>query len=213
MRSSMSIAKAALRSRGFEIIGERVPVKIGGYEVSDVDLIAKKDGQTYAIEVKNGRADVGGIRQAYVNALLIKAKPLMVCRGFSDSSAEALARELGIGVIELDDLLISDPEELRSIIREEVRRAMMEVLPSVLNPPNLGLRDIKILRAVAEADSFMEAAKLLGFDEKKLGKEMKRLRSEGKLPRWLRDYSELREWTISLIRTWGKSFSPEPVDQ
>lgn len=211
MRGSVSSAKAVLRSRGFEIIGERVPVMIEGYEVSDVDLVAKKDGQTYAVEVKNGRVDVGGIRQAYVNALIMGAKPLLVCRGFSDRPAEALARELSIEVIELDDLFISDPEELRSIIREEVRRAILEVLPSVINPPKLESRDIKILRALAQTESFLEAAELLGFDVNDLGREMKRMRSEGKIPRWLKDYSELREWTISLIRSCRESFSPEPV--
>jgi len=194
MRSSLSAAKSILRSRGFEIRAELVPVKVGGYEVSDVDLLAEKENYLYAVEVKNGKLDIGGVRQAYVNALLLNSKPLIVCRGFSDAAAEALAKELGIEVIVLDDLMISDPEELRSILREELRSALMEVLPSILYPPELDERDIEVLRAIAKSSDFLEAASQLGITPDKLGNLLKDMRIRGKIPRWAKDYVQVKGW-------------------
>ncbi len=213
MRSSMSAAKAILRSMGFEIVGERIPIRRGGFEISDVDLMASKDGELYAVEVKSGRLDVGGVRQAYVNSLLVKAKPLVVCRGFADPSAEALAKELSVEVIVLEDLFLSDPEELRSIIREEIRRGLMEVLPTVINPPKLEPTDLDVLRAIASTEGFKEAAESLKVSEDDLGRELGRMRRQGKIPRWVRDYSELKDWAISLLKSHGETFSRKSTDK
>ncbi|RDD53220.1 MAG: hypothetical protein BA066_05555 [Candidatus Korarchaeota archaeon NZ13-K] len=200
MRSSLSVAKAVLRDRGFEIIAELVPVRVGGYEVSDVDLIAVKSGESYAVEVKSGRIDVGGVRQAYVNALLLNSKPLVVCRGFSDAASEALAGELGVEVIVLEDLLLSDPDELRSILREEIRSALMEVLPSVLYPSELDEDEIIVLRRIAESSDFLEAASSLGMTPERLGGILKEMRARGKIPKWAKDYSQVKEWAESVLR-------------
>lgn len=200
MRSSLSVAKAVLRDRGFEIIAELVPVRVGGYEVSDVDLIAVKSGESYAVEVKSGRLDVGGVRQAYVNALLLNSKPLVVCRGFSDAASEALAGELGVEVIVLEDLLLSDPDELRSILREEIRSALMEVLPSVLYPSELDEDEIIVLRRIAESSDFLEAASSLGMTPERLGGILKEMRARGKIPKWAKDYSQVKEWAESVLR-------------
>ncbi len=200
MKSSLTAAKAALRSEGFEIVGEKIPVRVGGHEVSDVDLLARKFNNLYAVEVKSGRLDVGGVRQAYVNALLLKAIPMVVCRGFSDPSARALAEELGVHVIELEDLLISDPEELRAMIREEVRSAMMEVLPGILRPPQLSEDDVKVLRAISESMDFLDASERLKLQPEEFGRVLGKMRKEGKLPRWTRDYSQVRAWACTLLR-------------
>lgn len=199
MRSSLSAAKAILRSMGFEIEAELVPVKVGGYEVSDVDLLAVKRGESYAVEVKSGKLDVGGVRQAYVNAILLKSKPLVICRGFSDSASKALAEELGVEVIELEDLMISDPEELRRIVREEVRAALIEVLPSILYPSELDDREIEILRKISEACDFLEAASALRMTPEQLGSLLKEMRIKGKLPRWAKDYSQVKDWARSIL--------------
>lgn len=203
MRSSLSAAKAILRSMGFEIEAELVPVRVGGYDVSDVDLLASKSGEIYAVEVKSGKLDVGGVRQAYVNALLLKSRPLIICRGFSDSASRALAEELGVEVIELEDLMISDPEELRRIVREEVRIAMMEVLPMILYPSELDENEIKILRKIAETNDFLEAASSLGMTPDQLGGLLREMRMKGKLPKWARDYSQVREWACSILMVRG----------
>ncbi len=213
MRSSMTAAKAILRSMGFEIVGEKIPIRRGGFEISDVDLMASRGGELYAVEVKSGRLDVGGVRQAYVNSLLVKAKPLVVCRGFADPSAEVLAEELGVEVVELDDLFISDPEELRSIVRDEVRKAMMEVLPTIIKPPTLEPAELDMLRAIASAEEFGVAAESLGMDEEALGRELGMMRRKGKIPRWIRDYSELREWATSLLKSHGETFSHKSTNK
>lgn len=199
MRSSLSAAKAILRSSGFEIIAELVPVRVGGYEVSDVDLLAVRAGERYAVEVKSGKLDVGGVRQAYVNAILLDSKPLIICRGFSDAASEALAKELGVEVIVLEDLLLSDPEELRRIVREEVRSALMEVLPSILYPSELEDRDLLVLRRVAQSNDFLEAASSLGVTPEQLGSMLKEMRSKGKVPRWAKDYAQVKEWAESVL--------------
>ncbi len=213
MRSSMTAAKAILRSMGFEIVGEKIPIRRGGFEISDVDLMASRGGELYAVEVKSGRLDVGGVRQAYVNSLLVKAKPLVVCRGFADPSAEVLAEELGVEVVELDDLFISDLEELRSIVRDEVRKAMMEVLPTIIKPPTLEPAELDMLRAIASAEEFGVAAESLGMDEEALGRELGMMRRKGKIPRWIRDYSELREWATSLLKSHGETFSHKSTNK
>jgi predicted RecB family endonuclease len=169
-------------------------VRVGGYEISDVDLLAERGNDLYAVEVKNGKLDIGGVRQAYVNALLLNSKPLIVCRGFSDAAAEALAKELGIEVIVLDDLMISDPEELRRILREELRSALIEVLPSILYPSELDEEDMEILRAIAKSSDFLEAASHLGMTPDKLGNLLKDMRSKGKIPKWAKDYVQVKGW-------------------
>ncbi len=195
------MALELLRERGFEIEGVNVPLTISNFQISDVDVIAVKEGVKYAVEVKSGRLDVGGVRQAYVNALLMKARPLVVCRGFSDQGAEALAKELGVEVIEMEDLFLSDPEELRSLIREEVRRVLLEVMPSVLGARSYELdeRELTILRAVGRSNSFLEAAELLGMTPEELGKEISKLRGSGKIPKWVKGFDLLKEWASFVV--------------
>ncbi len=200
MKSSLKVAKGVLRSKGYEIIAENSPINISGFKVSDVDLLAKKDGVLYAVEVKSGRIDVGGLRQAYVNALLLNAKPLVICRGFSDQSAEVLARELSIEVMELEDLFISDPRELRILIREEMRSTLMEILPSILKPPILDEEDRSVIRAIARSESFLDAAESLKLDPDELGRKLGEMKREGKIPRWVGDYSQIREWSSMLVK-------------
>lgn len=199
MRGSLSIAKAVLRSKGFEIVAEMVPVKVGGYEVSDIDLLAVKSGESYAVEVKSGRLDVGGIRQAYINAILLNSRPLVICRGFSDAASEALAEELGVEVILLEDLLVSDPEDLRRIVREEVRSALIEVLPSILYPSELDDRDVLVLKSIANSSDFLEAASSLGMTPEQLGNLLKEMRVRGKVPKWAKDYVQVKEWAESIL--------------
>ncbi|MCS7102606.1 MAG: recombinase RecB [Candidatus Korarchaeum sp.] len=199
MRSSLSVAKAVLRSKGFEVVAELVPVRVGGYEVSDVDLLAVRSGERYAVEVKSGRLDVGGIRQAFINAMLLNSKPLIICRGFSDAASEALAKELGVEIIVLDDLLLSDPEELRRILREEVRSALIEVLPSILYPSELDDQDLLVLKSIVHSSDFLEAASSLGMTPEQLGSLLKEMRSRGKVPKWAKDYAQVKEWAESIL--------------
>ncbi len=198
-RNSLKVASQILRERGFEILGENIPVQVSGFQVSDIDLLARGPDGLYAVEVKSGKLDVGGVRQAYVNALIMKAKPLIVCRGFSDPSARALAEEMRIEVILLEDIFLSDPEELRALIREEVRSAIMEVLPNILAPPHLNEEERKILKAIADSLDFFDAARRLNIKPEELGRILGKLRGENKIPKWTKDYQQVKSWAGMLL--------------
>jgi len=191
-RSSERIAAGVLESAGFRILEEHARLTVGGVEVGEVDLVAERDGRRYAVEVKAGRLDVGGVRQAYVNARLMGAEPLVVCRGFSDSSAEALARELGVEVLVTSDLFLVEPEELESVLREVLYDALEELASLLASDAALSEDDARILRAVAEAEDLSEAAGRLGVGVGDLARALDGMRSRGVLPRWARKYGSLR---------------------
>jgi predicted RecB family endonuclease len=84
-----------------------------GVEIGEVDILATdENGVTYAIEVKAGKVDITSIRQAYVNAKLIGARPLIIARGYADEGARELAKELGVEVILLPDYLFLSVDDL-----------------------------------------------------------------------------------------------------
>ncbi|ACB38961.1 restriction endonuclease [Pyrobaculum neutrophilum] len=84
-----------------------------GVEVGEVDILAvDQNGNTYAVEVKAGKVDVSGVRQAYVNAKLIGAKPLVIARGYADENARQLAKELEVEVVLLPDYIFLSIDDL-----------------------------------------------------------------------------------------------------
>ncbi|MDT7969592.1 MAG: YraN family protein [Vulcanisaeta sp.] len=99
---------AELLSRlGYKVLGRRVKVVVNDVEVGEVDIVAEDgSGVKYAVEVKSGKVDVSAVRQAYVNAKVLNAKPLIVSRGFSNDSSKALADELGVSVINLEEAVV-----------------------------------------------------------------------------------------------------------
>ncbi len=122
------IVEELLASMGFEIVGKRSEVNIRGVRVAEVDLIARKDGEVWAVEAKAGKVDVSGIRQAYVNAKVLGARPLVVCRGFSDESARVLADALGVSVMLLPEYVYVSLEELESVVSMGLIRALNALL-------------------------------------------------------------------------------------
>ena len=118
-RSSERIARAVLEDMGYSIVGENVKITVDGVDVGEVDLVVEDArGVRYAVEVKAGRVDVGGLRQAYVNSELLGCRPMVVCKGFADESAEALANRLGVEVVCLEELFIISPEEVEMVVEE-----------------------------------------------------------------------------------------------
>ncbi|MFP3283308.1 MAG: YraN family protein [Nitrososphaeria archaeon] len=191
-RSSERIAARILEDAGFIILEEHHRIMVDGVEVGEVDLVAERDGRRYAVEVKAGRLDVGGIRQAYVNAGLMGAEPLVVCKGFSDSSAEALAGELGIGVLRMSDLFIVEQEELEALIREVMEDALGELVSFLASDAMPSEDDRRILRAIAGTGDIVEAAGELGMEIGGLARAIEDMRSRGVLPRWARKYGSVR---------------------
>jgi Predicted endonuclease (RecB family) len=74
----------------------------------------------YSVRLRPGKIDVSGVRQAYTNAKLINARPLVLARGFSNDSSRALAEELGVRVIELEEAVVLKPDELRAAVESAI---------------------------------------------------------------------------------------------
>ncbi|MGC8970013.1 MAG: YraN family protein [Conexivisphaera sp.] len=191
-RSSERIAARVLEESGFRILEEHRRIVVGGVEVGEVDILAEREGVVHAVEVKAGRLDVGGVRQAYVNALMLGAKPLVVCKGFSDSAAEVLARELGVQVLRMSDLFLVDQEELEALIREVVEDVAEDLVSFLAAEAAPAAEDLRALEAIARTSDIVEAAGELGVDVGELAKAIESMRSRGILPRWARKYSSVR---------------------
>ncbi len=183
LRESEEIAAKFLEELGFRVLETRVKVVVDGVEVSDVDIVAEKGGVQYAVEVKAGYADVSSIRQAYVNSVLTGMKPLVVSRGLSDQSAEAVARRLGVQVITLPDQLYVQPDELYSIVESAVEEVLERVTRPLSHCFDLTEGQLKTLAAIASSQDFVSAARALSLSPEGLGRVLESLRSEGVIPR------------------------------
>lgn len=105
-----------------------------GVEVGEVDIVAiDEKGDTYAIEVKAGKVDISGVRQAYVNAMLMGAKPLVIARGYADEGARQLAKELGVEVVLLPDYIFLSLDDLYTAFASGLARFFKAVLSLYTN--------------------------------------------------------------------------------
>ncbi len=193
-RSSERIAEEVLRKLGYEVIEHHKRIVVEGLEIGEVDFIVRsKDGVLYAVEVKAGKVDITGLRQAYVNAILLNMKPLVICKGFADDSAKELAKVLGIEVIQLSDILITEDEELETIVREAVEDALSEYIEMLMfTPINLKDQYIRVLEAISKSSSPNEAAEILRMDVHELLKIVNEMRSQGIIPKWAKRWASLR---------------------
>jgi len=115
-----------------------------GVEVGEVDIVAVDEkGETYAIEVKAGRVDISGIRQAYTNAKILGARPMVIARGYADEGARQLARELGVEVILLPDYFFLSIDDLYVAFTNALARFVTAVV-SVYT--NLSENEIEAIR-------------------------------------------------------------------
>lgn len=182
-RSSESIALSYLERQGFQILETRKKVKVEGVEVGEVDAIAlSPEGEKYAVEIKSGRVDVTGIRQAYVNAELLGLKPLVIAKGFADDSAKALAESLGVMVIELSDAFLVDVEELEVVVESAVERVFREVLEALSRPVALGPQEERVVEALAGSADIKEFAERLGCSIEEAMRYVKKLQAAGLFP-------------------------------
>ncbi len=183
--ASERVAFRILEERGYRILETHRRVVIDGVEVAEVDAVAEgSDGEIYAVEVKAGRLDVNGVRQAYVNALVLNAKPLVVCKGYADEAAEKLAEKLGVEVLALEDVFLVDAEELESLVYGAVVDASAEVLRILLDPSIRVPRDyFTALKALASSPTLLDAAKKLNTSVKELKPVLEYLRSTTQLAR------------------------------
>ncbi len=178
-RASEAVASSLLEDMGFRVLEARRRLEVNGVEVGEVDLIAERDGALYAVEVKAGPLDVGGVRQAYVNALIAGARPLVVARGYADDSARELARRLGVEVVTLPDSIPVTPEELRETVRDAVEAALAGVLARLTSCPELGHEEERLLEAIAASETIKDAAEAVGATVEDVARGIARLRERG----------------------------------
>ncbi len=200
--SSERIAARVLEELGFKVLETHKKVFVNNIEVGEVDIIASDgNGQLWAVEVKAGRIDVSGVRQIYVNSILLNMKPMIICKGFADDSAKELADKLGVRIIQLSDVFLVEGEELEVIIREVVEDILVEYLEVFLGSiHNIKPEHLEILKAIVYTSSFNEAAERLGMDIHTFTKKLDELRVLGVIPRWAKRYGTIRRIAQVLIQ-------------
>lgn len=192
------IAREVLEGLGFEILEERKRAEVGGVEVAEVDMVARRGSELYAVEVKAGRVSVADVRQAYANAALLGAKPLLVCRGIADKSAAVLAEELGVEVLRLSDyVMISTPEEVRSLMLEAVVEALAGLLESVLEGLESDI-DPRVLEAVIESRSLSEASARARMEPRELAARLRGAGMKLETPCGTKSYSWIKLQAMAL---------------
>jgi predicted RecB family endonuclease len=201
-RSSEEIALEFLEEHGYKIIDTHVKIRIESVEVGEVDAIVEDErGNRYAVEIKAGRIDVSGIRQAYVNAQLLGLKPLIIAKGFSDDSAAALAEKLGVKVIQLSDYYLVEAEELETIVKATIRSILEDVLETIFTSKNPSPEDYEFLKIMASTKTIKDLADKLNMDINDVIRRIKRLQNKGVLGKRIKNYQELRfEAQLILIR-------------
>lgn len=173
---------AELLSRlGYKVLGRRVKVVINGVEVGEVDIVAEDPGGVkYAVEVKSGKVDVNAIRQAYVNAKVLNAKPLIIARGFSNDSSRALADELGVSVINLEEAVVLTVDELKTVVENVIYEAIGDLINTVftlaVKSCNEGVREI--MGAVLQCNDWSCVCSKLGVAGDDCGNFINNVRRE-----------------------------------
>jgi predicted RecB family endonuclease len=192
--SSERIALRVLEELGFKIVETRKRVLVNGVEVGEIDAIAEdENGVRWGVEIKAGKIDVTGIRQAYVNAVIAEVKPMIVCKGFADNAAKELSEKLGVKVIELSDMFLIDSEELEVVIREVVEGTLADYLETFFTiPSNIKQEWLEILTVIASSQNIDEACEKLDIDVSTLTKKISEMRSAGVFPQWARKYTSIK---------------------
>ncbi len=155
--------------------------------------------------MKAGSASVSDIRQVFADGEILKLKPLLVCKGFADEAAEAVARELDVEVIRLSEhYILLEPEELEVI----VRTAVQDVLDSYGFYPLPAWReieeeDLELMEKVAEAEDFVEAAKSLNLSTEELGQRIGKLRKRSVFPQRGQDFKALKRHSQQIIHRYA----------
>lgn len=186
-----------LESKGYEIIATNYKINSKGENIAEIDIVAEKDGEKYAVEVKSGKASLTSVRQVYANAKLAGLKPLLICKKSDDAIKEA-AKKLGVEIMEFSEYhLLLEPEELESI----VKKCMEEVLEEHGFIPVLKLDDETqlILKAISEAKNFEHACKLLKMKEEELTTKLGKLSRKGILPSRSLSFRDLKRIATSIL--------------
>jgi len=183
------IASYILEMLGYQILDRRRRIVKDEEEIGEVDIIAKRNGEMYAVEVKSGTISVSDIRQAYMNALFLGFKPLIIGRGISDEAAAITARELGVKYILLPEYILMRLTDLKELIERILLKFIYiyESIDSSLYRED----DIKVLETIVSTSDISMAAKKLGIGVKNLGKKISAMRRRGLFIYPIRNYRDL----------------------
>ena len=195
------LAEDVLTSLGYNILDRNYRIKIEGIDVAEVDLIAEKNGEKYAVEVKAGTISVTDIRQAYTNALILGHKPLIVCRGYSDESARILAEHLNVSIVKLQDFIVlSTPEEIYNVFFKTLVDVLLETLNPAYQISRKAKVDTEFLETIVESKNLSDAANKLGITAKKLTAKLKEVGLVRKTEHGVKDFNFVRlQALLSLI--------------
>ena len=201
-RSSERIALEFLESLGYKVIETRKKVKVNGIEIGEVDaIVVDEQGNKYAVEIKAGRIDVSGLRQAYVNAELLGLKPLVVAKGFADESAAALAERLGIKVIQLSDYFLVEAEELENIVREAISSIIVDTINLLALSKPLTPEDKEFLEKLVSSITISDLASKTNLTINDVAKKIKFLQNKGIIPKSAKSFNMIRYYaSISLLK-------------
>ena len=144
---------------GYKVISYRRDIMLDNTKISDVDLIAEdKNGIKYSVEVKSGKISVSDIRQAFVNSKILKMKPIIIGKGFSDDSSEKLAEKLSIIVYKLPDYLFLTMDELTSVLKEVLISTVNNILKPIGNYNEVIKKQVNIefLKKSLKANGFRD---------------------------------------------------------
>ncbi len=195
--SSERIALRVLEELGYKVLDYRVPVKINNVDVSEVDaIIEDENGEKYAVEIKAGKIDVNGIRQAYVNARILGLKPLIIGKGFSDEGARMLAEKLGVKIIQLSDYFLVNMEELEITIKEALEETILNMLITLWNTHHLNTKYENILNILANSNDIHEFAHRLGVSINDAVNILNNLRRENIFPKHIKSFKQMRMYAI-----------------
>jgi len=192
-RSSENIALQYLEENGYKIIERNYKIKIDNIEVGEVDAIVEdSEGCKYAVEIKAGNIDVNGIRQAYVNAELLKMKPLIIAKGYADESAEKLAEQLGVKIILLSDVYLVESEELETVVYSAINRILQDVLDTLINNQSITPEELDFIEKLAYSKTIKDLAEKCNLGLNEVVWKIKRLENKGVLKSRGRGFQELR---------------------
>lgn len=170
------IAENFLVSRGYEILERRKTVVKNNTPIAEIDIVAKKDNELYAIEVKSGRISITDIRQTYTNAVLVNAKPLIIGRGFSDKASEETAKILNVEVLILDEYLsFISLEELSASVDQSFINILSNIFSFDITRVNS--KDLEVIKVLAMSKNFSDAAEKLNMSKRELSNIIKDFRN------------------------------------
>ncbi|MFP3144175.1 MAG: restriction endonuclease [Caldisphaera sp.] len=191
MRSSESIAANLLQQMGYKVVEMHKKVTINNIEISDVDIVAEKNGIKYAVEVKAGPADVSSIRQIYVNSKLLNMVPMIISRGLADEKAEELAKELNVIFISVSDQVITNLDEIYASVKEALVDFLDDFFKFLTKCKIIDEKDLKIISSIAVSEDLIEAAKNSNMSIEDFTKAFSSLHNRGILPSGKYEYASL----------------------